>query len=79
MDVYEITQLLGKDPTNRNARTNTVAMLRRKGILPIRRGWYDARQIRAFAAKYHSYMEQHPKQRHIMTSAPATTSADTEP
>ena len=79
MDVYAITKLLGKDPTNRNARNNTINMLRRKGILPIRRGWYDAKQIRAFVTKYQSYMEQHPKQRHIITPAPATTSADTEP
>lgn len=71
MDVFTITQLLGKDPTNRNARNNTIAMLRRKGIQPIRRGWYDDAQIRAFAAEYHAYMDKHPKQRHITpTTAP---------
>jgi hypothetical protein len=67
MDVFTITQLLGKDPTNRNARRNAINMLRRKGITPIRRGWYDDAQIRSFAAEYHAYMQKHPKQRHIPT------------
>jgi len=64
MDLYTI-QLLGKDPANRNARSNTVNLLRRHDITPIRRGWYDDETIRAFVAEYLSYMEKHPKQRHI--------------
>jgi hypothetical protein len=72
MDLYTATQLLGKDPANRNARNNTINLLRRNGITPIRRGWYDDEQVRAFASRYHAYMEKYPKQRHI-TSAPTNS------
>jgi hypothetical protein len=67
MDVFTITQLLGKDPTDRNARNNTINLLRRHAITPIRRGWYDDETIRAFAAEYLAYMQKHPKQKHIPT------------
>lgn len=63
MDLYAVTQALGKDPTSRAARTNVNILLRKHGITPQRRNYYDDKAIKKFAAAYHAGLTDGRRQR----------------
>lgn len=62
MDLYEITQAIGKDPTKRHNRITVSHLLKRYNIQPERRGWYESSQAAAFIARYQANQKHTPKQ-----------------
>lgn len=58
MDLYMITQEIGKVP-NRVNRQNTRNWLRRHNIQPLRRGWYDPAVVRPLIAEYLAKYKKH--------------------
>ena len=73
MDLYQVCVTLGLNPSVQWQRVKACALLKSHGVRPIRRNYYDAHAVQAFARLYKAGLHD---RRRVKNPAPKGTRTD---